>query len=306
MADLPVPMCCTYIAAHNSKVYVTGCSEVNEVSHQVYVYDINTDHWDQLPVSGHYFGIPHIIGGKLTIIGGRLSATEQRTNKVSTFDEASQTWISYYPDMLSVRSKPGVVTHGEYVIVVGGINSAGIVMDDIEILNWPKNTGWRMVSMTLPVPMCDISLTISGDYITIVNYYGKDSSRCCRKPYKMLMSDILTTQNSIISWIKPNKWLQLTPTPHFNMLLIPNSHPVVILGGLRADMTSLSTDIKRYDSSNSVWKNMRSSLTFGRATAAVAAINNNAIIVIGGCTNGKYFKSTSLTTVELGQAELLS
>ena len=50
-------------------------------------------------MSGNYFGIPHIIGGKLTIIGGRLSATEQRTNKVSTFDEASQTWISYYPDI---------------------------------------------------------------------------------------------------------------------------------------------------------------------------------------------------------------
>jgi len=86
---------------------------------------MNTDHWDQLPVSGHYFGILHIIGGRLTIIGGCLSATNKQTNKVSTFDEASQTWISYYPDMLSVRSKPGVVTHGGYVIVVGGARSDG-------------------------------------------------------------------------------------------------------------------------------------------------------------------------------------
>ena len=81
-------------------------------------------------MSGNYFGIPHIIGGKLTIIGGHLSATEQRTNKVSTFDEASQTWISYYPDMLSVRSKPGVVTHGEYVIVVGGARSDKLKQDE--------------------------------------------------------------------------------------------------------------------------------------------------------------------------------
>ena len=38
----------------------------------------------QLPPSGHYHGIPHIIGDKLANIGGRLSATNKRTNKVST------------------------------------------------------------------------------------------------------------------------------------------------------------------------------------------------------------------------------
>ena len=73
----------------------------------------------QLPPSGHYYAIPHIIGGKLVIIGGRLSATKKRTNKVSTFDKDSQTWTSYYPDLLSVRSKPGVVSHLEHVIVTG-------------------------------------------------------------------------------------------------------------------------------------------------------------------------------------------
>jgi len=72
--------------------------------------------------SGHYFGIPHIIGGKLAIIGGRLSASTKRTNKVSTFDVDSQTWTSYYPNLLSVRSKPGVVSHLEHVIVAGGID----------------------------------------------------------------------------------------------------------------------------------------------------------------------------------------
>ena len=46
--------------------------------------------WGQLPPSGHYSGIPHIIGDKLTMIGGYLSATKQRTNKVSTFDDGTQ------------------------------------------------------------------------------------------------------------------------------------------------------------------------------------------------------------------------
>ena len=76
--------------------------------------------------------------------------------------------------LLSVRSKPGVVTHGEYVIVVGGARSDGLKQDE-NILNWSENTGWRRVSMTLPVPMNDISLTVSGDYIVIMNYFHQSN-----------------------------------------------------------------------------------------------------------------------------------
>ena len=111
LADLPAPLYGAYPAVQHHKIYITGGdSPVEDAHHQVYVYDINTDRWGQLPPSGHYYGIPHIIGGRLAIIGGRLSDTKKRTNKVCTFDEDSQTWTSYYPDLLSVRSKPGVVT----------------------------------------------------------------------------------------------------------------------------------------------------------------------------------------------------
>ena len=92
-----------YRKGNNIITYVTGGdSPIEDAIHQVYVYDVNTDQWDQLPTSGHYYGIPHIIGGKLVIIGGCLSANKKRTNKVSTFDEDSQMWTSYYPDMLNL------------------------------------------------------------------------------------------------------------------------------------------------------------------------------------------------------------
>ena len=78
-----------------------------------------------------------------------------------------------------------------------------------------------------------------------------------------------------------------SPFIHFATLLIPNSCPVVVLGGSNANWTSPTTDIKIYDSSNNVWENTQSLLTSGRAMAAVAAVNDNAIFVIGWCTNGK-------------------
>ena len=152
-----------------------------DAEHQVYdVYNINDDQWGQLPPSGHYLGIAHIIGGRLAITGGRLSATKKMTNKVSTFDEGSQTWTSYYPDLLSVRSKPGVVSHLEHIIVAGGARPTAeddetpVAQDDIEVLNWIENSHWRKVSIKLPVVMYSFTPTISDDHLIIVGYCGAD------------------------------------------------------------------------------------------------------------------------------------
>ena len=97
LADLPAPMWgpCTQL--------YKACSwwGQGDAYHQVYVYDINTDQWGWLPPPGHCYGIPHIIGGKLAIIGGCLSSIWECTNKVLTFNGTSQTWIFYYPDILS-------------------------------------------------------------------------------------------------------------------------------------------------------------------------------------------------------------
>ena len=87
LADLPAPLYGAYVAIQQHKIYVTGgISSVGDALHQVYVYDISNDQWGQLPPPGHFLGIPHIIGGKSVIIGGRLSATKKRTNIVATFD----------------------------------------------------------------------------------------------------------------------------------------------------------------------------------------------------------------------------
>ena len=143
LTDLPAAIRSAYIAVQDKKIYVSdGKSPFKDAQHEVYVYDIDNDRWGQLPTPDHYLAIPHIIGGKLTLIGGRLIATNKRTNKVSTFDHTKQSWVSYYPDLLSARGLPGVVTHMEYVIVAGGIrgNDTLVTLDDIEILDWLENS----------------------------------------------------------------------------------------------------------------------------------------------------------------------
>ena len=316
MAGLPVPLHDAYVAVQNKKAYIAGgSSAVKDAEHQVYVYDINTDQWGQLPPSGHYLGIPHIIGGRLAIIGGRLSATKKRTNKVSTFDEDSQTWTSYYPDLLSVRSKPGVVSHLEYIIVAGGTrpkakdDDSGVAQDDIEVLNWIENSHWRKVSIKLPVPIYGFIPTISDDHLIIVGYADDANTSRQGSAYKIPVANITISidqqHNSDIP-TKWTKWTKLTKADHKFTTLVPSSSPPVIIGGV--DTKGIPTaDIKMYDNSNKSWKKI-GSLSSARSGVAVAAVYNNAIVVIGGCTKGDTTAnadSSSVTLVELGQAELL-
>ena len=305
LADLPVPLYDVDVAVQHHKIYVTGSSPVEDAKHQTYVYNIDTDQWGQLPPSGHYRGIPHIIDDKLAIIGGWLLATKKRTNKVLTFDEGSQTWTSYYPDLLSVRSKPGVVSHLEHVIVAGGRLDDNTVLDDIEILNWMKNSHWRRVSIKLPIPMYTFSPTISDDHLLIVRCNG-GNRRAKKSAYKLPVANIIASidqQHSDTS----SRWTELTKLEHFHATLVPYSSPPVIVGGWKSNIKTSTADITMYDNSDYSWKKI-GSLSSPRCIVAVAAVHNNAIIVIGGCTKGDHevnYKSSCLTIVELGQAELL-
>ena len=78
----------------------------------------------------------------------------------------------------------------------------------------------------------------------------------------------------------------------------------MVVGGEDRTATIPTADIKMYDNSNKSWKKI-GSLSSARSSVAVAAVYNNAIVVIGGCTKGDTSESSSLTVMELGQAELL-
>ena len=150
LADLPVQLYVPYVAVQDQTIYVAGHqSPVAEAREQVYAYDITTDQWSQLPTPGQCYGIPQIIGGRLSVIGGFLSDTRKTTDKVVTFDKVTKKWISYHPNLLTPLSRPGVVTHQEYVVVAGGAtgdDDANLVaLNDIEVLNWVENSHWIKV-----------------------------------------------------------------------------------------------------------------------------------------------------------------
>ena len=149
---------------------------------------------------------------------------------------------------------------------------------------------------------------VSDDHLLIVGYHGADI-----KPYngacKIPVANITASgsQQHNWYWYTPTKWTELTTTDHWYTAVVPSSSSPVVVGGQDTTGITTTADIKMYDNSNKSWKKI-GSLSSARSGVAVAVVYNNAIIIIGGYTKGGSGTNTnpsSVTVVELGQAELL-
>ena len=286
------------VSSAADNVYVTaGSAPDDNTKNNVYCYNTNTDHWTVLPQPGHRFGILHMLDDKLTIFGGEDPVNKGALNKVTTYNNDTNNWYSEYPDMLNKRFKPGVITYNNYVIVMGGGSSPDNFHDNIEVINYHNELQWKNVSVKLPVPMWTIKPTISGDNITIVGY--NTATGRSNGYYQIAIEEILDQPLSTSA--TSNQWKMISTSPYFNTATVPYSNPPVIIGG--TDVKGVATcDITLYDSSKNSWSKV-DSLTSARNDVGVALLNNNSIIVIGGCSGGSDVEGAmacSLTTVEIG------
>ena len=232
------------------------------------------------------------------MFGGRDNATNEITNKVSTFNNNSNNWSSHFPNMLQPRSKPGVVTHEDHVIVLGGGLDEDTDHDDIEVLNLTQPFQWMKSNIKLPQPMWGISLTISHDQLYIVGYNrsGGRSSTAYHIPVDPIISSIAQppTNGQSVDWNK------LPDAPHYYTALLPHSYPPVIIGGSIQGVTT--SDIAILDTMKNKW-NRLASLSTARNHVAVVPISHDSILVIGGCTGGDNVagaKAHCISTVEKG------
>ena len=296
--DLPSPMYDASAVQHNDNVYVmAGDAPQDDTHYHVFSYNININEWSRLPHPGHYKGTLQILNGELTVIGGRNNANHKRTNRVSTFNN---NWSNHFPNMLQSRDRPGVVTHENHMIVLGGNIDDGISTDDIEVLNLTQAPQWRKSTIKLPEPMWGISLTTSHDQLYIVGYSTSDGKRSS-KAYQIPVDSIISSSDHSPTSGQSVKWATLPSAPHYYTALVPHSYPLVIIGG--SDIQGVPTsDVSILDTTKNKWDRL-ASLHTARIGVAVVPINPKSILVIGGCTGGKgaaRAMADCLSTVEKG------
>ena len=281
---------------------MAGSAPDDDTYHNVYVYDINNNQWDRLPPPGQCEGILQIINSKLTVIGGVDNTTKEITNKVTTYNNNS--WSNEYPNLLKARSKPGVLTHLNYVIVAGGALDDNTIYDDIELLNYRQSPHWVMARMKLPEAMWAPSLTISNNTLYIVGYC-RANGHITNAAYGVLV-DMVTSLAAQLTSNQTAHWTKLPPAPHYGTAIIPNCSPPVIIGGYDIIQYARTVDIRVLDVLNNFWKKI-ASLTTARSATAVVPINHDSILVIGGHTSGrnpKEAKAHSISRVEKGSVRL--
>ena len=304
-SDLPHKLYAASVAvsAAGDRVYVIAGSAPDDlIKNNVYYYNTNTDHWTVLPQPGHRYGVLSMLDDKLTIFGGQDPLTNKVLSKVTTYNSNTNSWYNEYPDMINRRLKLGVITHNNYVVVMGGINNAGTILDSLEIMDYHHHREeWKEISVHLPIPMWTVKPTISGDSITIVGYNRTQVNRSCGY-YQIKVEEILSPLDQYLSTgAKSNQWVKLSPAQHWDTATVPYTNPPVIIGG-NADYIP-TCDINLYvDASENSWRKV-DSLTSARSEIGVASLNTNTIIVIGGTSGGKGLeanKASSLAKVEIG------
>ena len=248
-----------------------------------------------------------MLDDRLTIFGGIDSITHNRLNKVTTYNNDTNTWHRQYPDMLNIRFKPGVITYHNYVIVMGGNSSPDTIHDSIEVMDYHDDLQWKEIFVHLPVPMWAINPTISGDNIIIVGYAGAEGRY--NEHYQITIDEIISSlDQSLSTGALSTKWKKMLNATHYNTVTVPYSNPPVVIGGhSHANQGSVHTsDVTLYDVAKNSWRKV-DSLTTARSNVGVALMNNNTIIVIGGTTSGagvEAAKASSLTAVEIGNIVL--
>ena len=288
---------------HKENIYVmAGDAPQDDTLDYVFSYNLNIDKWSRLPPPGHYSGRLQIIDDKLTVFGGGDNATNTATNKVSTFNNNSNNWSNHYPNMIERRVKPGVVTHEDHVIVLGGAtDDKGTSLDNIEVLKWTQPFQWIKSDIKLPQPMFAISLTISHDQICIVGYNTSDRrySTAHELPVDCIISSLSTTAT-----VQSDNWNELQDTPHYNTALLPYSYPPVIIGGSIQGVPT--ADVAILDITKKSWYKV-ASLSTTKSYVAVVPVSHDSILIIGGTKGGdgvEANRASCVTTVEKGTVSI--
>ncbi len=200
----------------------------------VLVYTPDQDSWDVLPPPPVRDFTKATLRGRLLVVGGKDKSTREYMNTIVTLDESSGQWVRSLPPMPKAIYVPAVVVYQNNLIVIGGCDSYGTRIGDVNILN--TSNKWIAAE---PLPSTDAySTCLIGDTLYLVGQGTKEVFRA-HVP-------------SLISRASSGVWESVASVPFYWSSPIAIGNTLLTVGGLDAALLDTSS-IHLYDPTKDQW-----------------------------------------------------
>ena len=301
LPDMPMGAISYAATVHNSKVYIRASKDERGARiSPILVYSTREYKWSILPQQRSSAAIT-VVNNHITLIGGQDIATRWYTNTPFTWYEEEDRWKQVLPPMPTGRVRPAVISHGNLLLVTGGLAKDGFtVLNTADVLNL-TTMKWRTPEgLNLPVPLWHHNLTLCGEYLYLVGGNivcpVKSPEHANSRAWRAKWSDVKQTAALQYSQLQRGLWTRIADPPTLFPTVVSCGGTLYTVGGLTRDDRPINT-VYTYVTARNQWASV-GHMNVGRYSHCAVPLHSTAIFVAGGqVINGgipSYSRSTEL------------
>lgn len=235
-----------------------------------------------------YHSASTILQNELVLIGGLSAVDGKCSGSIQSYDVKAQIWVERFPPLPTPRSFASAFVYAEYVVVAGGQEDNGTVLNVVEVLHIPSKT-WE-TSTRLPISVAGHSLVVCGDKVYLIGGSGgtgfqqsvyvasvhKILSTCHRFAVFSNLAEMTTTSSPV--------WTQLQDCPFIKMSAVCSGNQLLAFGGEEITLSANAVAaewIWIYNSEDNTWTPVQG-MPSARKLCCVTVLPENKLIIIGG------------------------
>lgn len=242
--------------------------------YNLYSYQLAQNKWSKLKQSQYQsFGLT-VVDSQLTTVGGidreqnRTRSLLSLTGRSSGGSKKSLSWTEEYPEMLTHRVCPAVLTTATHVVVAGGRNKTELATVEVmsrQSFQWSK-------AASLPDPIGHPHLTLCDGYLYVSEHQSM---------YSCSIEKFLHTSSSSATTTEQSGWIKLADAPLYSgFSLVTFRNRVLAVGGQDAKEVT-SGAIHSYNAASDEWSAVGEMPT-PRADTLAVFLPVGQLVVVGG------------------------
>ena len=283
-APLPVPLYHAQGVLLKGQVYIGGYQQAGEsFPNEIYRYNPVTDKWDLFTCAPTSCFALTVFKNLLTVVSGVVPETSLYSyvvHMLEKIDATEKTWKALAESMCYGRKGCVATSFATYLIVAGGLDVSGKVVDTVEIYN-DDTSQWH--SVLPPSPWrgrAHISTTFAQASWYLLGGTGEGESTSelfHRFPLTLLLESLSSSQIRFSPWKK----LPSAINTHSALGLLNGS--LITVGG-RSTLHQVPTSLMHCLSTDEHYWERVGWLPKAVEKAATISISKNCVLVVGGLT----------------------